>query len=305
LTPNAESASSKAWPLPADASTTVLEASAGTGKTYTVGALVARYVAEGVTTLDRMLVITFGRAASQELRERVRDQLVAAERALADPDSVDPSDMLLTHLVSDDVPQRRKRVTDALAGFDGATIATTHQFCQLVLRSLGVAGDTDSRAELVESLDDLVVEVTDGTASYNAGHYRISVPYDLAKVSVNRLAFSLGHELAPHGATAVCLTPGWLRSELMLEGFGVTEANWQDAPPPDFALSESPRFVGRAVAALATDPDRARWNQRSLNSGELAQVYGFTDVDGSRPDIWRWIVDVQERGLEADYDDFR
>jgi len=148
-------------PLPADASTTVLEASAGTGKTYTVGALVARYVAEGVTTLDRMLVITFGRAASQELRERVRDQLVAAERALADPDSVDPSDMLLTHLVSDDVPQRRKRVTDALAGFDGATIATTHQFCQLVLRSLGVAGDTDSRAELVESLDDLVVEVTD------------------------------------------------------------------------------------------------------------------------------------------------
>ena len=148
-------------PLPADASTTVLEASAGTGKTYAVGALVARYVAEGVTTLDRMLVITFGRAASQELRERVRDQLVAAERALADPASVDPSEVLLTHLVSDDVVQRRKRITDALAAFDGATIATTHQFCQLVLRSLGVAGDTDSRAELVESLDDLVVEVTD------------------------------------------------------------------------------------------------------------------------------------------------
>ena len=90
-------------PLPADASTTVLEASAGTGKTYTVGALVARYVAEGVTTLDRMLVITFGRAASQELRERVRDQLVAAERALADPASADPSDALLVHLVSADV----------------------------------------------------------------------------------------------------------------------------------------------------------------------------------------------------------
>ncbi len=148
-------------PLPAEASTTVLEASAGTGKTFTVGALVARYVAEGVATLDQMLVITFGRAASQELRERVRDQLVAAERALADPTSVDPSDVLLTHLVSTDVPERRRRVGDALAGFDGATIATTHQFCQLVLRSLGVAGDTDSRAELVESLDDLVVEVTD------------------------------------------------------------------------------------------------------------------------------------------------
>jgi hypothetical protein len=91
----------------------------------------------------------------------------------------------------------------------------------------------------------------------------------------------------------------------MLEAFGVTEANWEDAPPPDFALSESPRYIGRAVVALATDPDRARWNQQSVSSGRLAHVYGFTDVDGSQPDIWRWIVDVQERGLEADYDDFR
>jgi hypothetical protein len=91
----------------------------------------------------------------------------------------------------------------------------------------------------------------------------------------------------------------------MLEAFGVTEDNWQDAPPPDFALSESPRFAGRAVVALATDPDRARWNQQSVSSGQLAQVYGFTDLDGSRPDIWRFIVDVRERDLEADYDDFR
>ena len=151
----------------------------------------------------------------------------------------------------------------------------------------------------------LHVEVSDGTTEYNATRYRISAYYDLAKVSVNRLAFSLGHELAPHAATAVCLTPGWLRSELMLEAFGVTEANWQDAPPPDFALSESPRYVGRAVVALASDPDRARWNQQSVDSGQLAQVYGFTDVDGSGPDMWRWIVDVQEPGLEADYDDFR
>ncbi len=148
-------------PLPGGRSTTVLEASAGTGKTWTVGALVARYVAEGVATLDEMLVITFGRAASQELRERVREQLVEAERALADPGAVEPGNQLLAHLVSADVGVRRKRIIDALAGFDGATIATTHQFCQLVLRSLGVAGDTDSRAELVESLDDLVVEVTD------------------------------------------------------------------------------------------------------------------------------------------------
>jgi NAD(P)-dependent dehydrogenase (short-subunit alcohol dehydrogenase family) len=151
----------------------------------------------------------------------------------------------------------------------------------------------------------LHVEVSDGTAEYNATRYRISAYYDLAKVAVNRLAFSLGHELAAHGGTAVCLSPGWLRSEMMLEAFGVTEANWQDAPPPDFALSESPRYVGRAVAALAADPDRARWNQQSLTSGALAQVYGFTGVDGSRPDIWRFIVDVREPGLDADYDEFR
>ena len=76
-------------------------------------------------------------------------------------------------------------------------------------------------------------------------------------------------------------------------------------PEPDFALSESPRYVGRAVAAMAADPDRARWNQRSVNSGQLGRDYGFTDIDGSQPDVWRYMVDVGEAGLEADYDDFR
>ena len=144
----------------------------------------------------------------------------------------------------------------------------------------------------------LLVEVTDGTTSYNASRYRISAFYDLAKVSVNRLAFSLGHELGPHGATAVALTPGWLRSEMMLEAFRVTEDGWRDAldptraadgkpvAPPDFAHSESPRYVGRAVAALAADPDVSRWNQQSVTSGALAHEYGFTDLDGSQPDIW-------------------
>jgi NAD(P)-dependent dehydrogenase (short-subunit alcohol dehydrogenase family) len=148
---------------------------------------------------------------------------------------------------------------------------------------------------LVRRPGGLVVEVTDGTNAYNASRYRISVFYDLAKVAVNRLAFSQGHELAEHGATAVALTPGFLRSEMMLDGFGVTEATWRNAldperdgpvAPPDFAHSESPRFVGRAVAALAADPDRARWNQQSVDSGALAKVYGFTDVDGAQPDIW-------------------
>jgi len=155
---------------------------------------------------------------------------------------------------------------------------------------------------LIRQPGGLLVEVTDGTAEYNESRYRISVFYDLAKASVIRLAFSQGHELAPHGGTAVALTPGWLRSEMMLEHFGVTEQNWADAvhraepsAPEDFLLSESPRYVGRAVAALAADPRRARWNQQSLNSGQLAGEYGFTDLDGSQPDIWPLLTQVGER----------
>lgn len=155
---------------------------------------------------------------------------------------------------------------------------------------------------LISEPGGLLVEVTDGTTKYNASHYRISVYYDLAKVAVNRLAFSQGHELAPYGATAVAITPGWLRSEMMLENFGVTESNWRDAvdparaetgqpvAPADFALSESPRYVGRAIVSLSLDPNRARWNQQSVSSGELAREYGFTDVDGTSPTsggIWK------------------
>lgn len=162
---------------------------------------------------------------------------------------------------------------------------------------------------LIDRQGGLVVEVTDGTSQYNASRYRISVYYDLAKLAVNRLAFAQGHELAAHGGTAIAITPGWMRSEMMLDGFGVTEANWRDAlskmAPNDFALSETPRYVGRAVAALAADPERARWNQGSLTSGELAQVYGFTDLDGSRPDIWRYIEVVREGGQEGDPRDYR
>ncbi|MGJ9421851.1 UvrD-helicase domain-containing protein [Aeromicrobium sp. CF3.5] len=149
-------------PLPEG--TTVLEASAGTGKTHTVGALAARYVAEGVCGLDQMLIVTFGRAATRELRERVRDQLVEVAAALADPATARAAGGVVGHLATaddDTVALRRRRVRDALASFDAATIATTHQFCQTVLRSLGVAGDTDADVTLVEDLDDLVVEVVD------------------------------------------------------------------------------------------------------------------------------------------------
>ncbi|MEU8743457.1 SDR family oxidoreductase [Streptomyces parvulus] len=153
----------------------------------------------------------------------------------------------------------------------------------------------------------LVVEVTDGTDEYNRENYRNSFFYDLAKTSVLRMAFALGHELAPHGATAVALTPGWLRSEIMLDHFGVVEENWRDALDrvPHFAISETPRYVGRAVAALAADPDVARFNGRSLSSGGLAREYGFTDLDGSRPDAWRYLVEVQDAGRPADVTGYR
>mgnify|MGYP006182914179 CR=1 FL=1 len=146
--------------------TTLLEASAGTGKTWTIGALVTRYVAEGVAALDQMLVVTFGRAASQELRERVRAQLVEAEHALAHPDEEPASDLvaLLLDASADELARRRQRLRDALGSFDAATIATTHQFCHMVLRSLGVAGDTDANATLVEDLDDLLEDVVDELA---------------------------------------------------------------------------------------------------------------------------------------------
>ncbi|MEU0007826.1 SDR family oxidoreductase [Streptomyces sp. NPDC006314] len=153
----------------------------------------------------------------------------------------------------------------------------------------------------------LVVEVTDGTADYNRDTYRVNFFYDLAKSSVLRMAFALGHELGPRGATAVALTPGWLRSEIMLDEFGVREDNWRDALDrvPHFAISETPRFTGRAVAALAADPDVACFNGQSLSSGGLARVYGFTDLDGSRPDAWRYLAEVQDAGKPADVTGYR
>jgi NAD(P)-dependent dehydrogenase (short-subunit alcohol dehydrogenase family) len=160
---------------------------------------------------------------------------------------------------------------------------------------------------LLKTPGGLVVEVNDGTADYNGATYRNSFFYDLAKAAVVRMGFSLGHELRPHGATAVSLTPGWLRSEAMLEAFGVTEANWRDATKfqPHFAISETPAFVGRAVAALAQDPNVSRWNGMSVSSGQLAKIYGFTDLDGSQPDAWRYLVEVQDRGKPADVAGYR
>jgi len=154
----------------------------------------------------------------------------------------------------------------------------------------------------------LVIEMTDGTAEYNA-NYRADAGffYDLVKVSVQRMALAQSEELRPHGGTAVALTPGWLRSEAMLEAYGVTESTWQEATvkQPHFVISESPAFVGRAAAALAADTNVARWTGQSLSSGQLAKIYDFTDVDGSRPDAWRYIEEVESKGKPADATGYR
>jgi NAD(P)-dependent dehydrogenase (short-subunit alcohol dehydrogenase family) len=184
---------------------------------------------------------------------------------------------------------------------------------EIGLRTLHLAVDTHAITShfalplLIKKPGGLVVEVTDGTDEYNAANYRVSFFYDLAKASVNRMAFALAHELKPHGATALSLTPGWLRSEAMLDAYRVTEANWRDATKiqPHFAISESPAFVGRAVAALAQDPNVSRWNGKSLSSGQLAKIYGFTDLDGSQPDAWKYVVEVQDAGKPADVTAYR
>ncbi|MFD8595624.1 SDR family oxidoreductase [Kitasatospora sp. NPDC059646] len=155
---------------------------------------------------------------------------------------------------------------------------------------------------LVRSAAPLLVEVTDGTAATNR-RYRENLYYDLAKNAPIRMAFGLGEELAEYGGAAVCVTPGFLRSEQMLAHFGVTEENWRDviAVEPTFAIAETPQYLARGVAALAADPRRAeRWNRKSTSSAELARVYGVTDVDGSRPDAWAYFDAVGERAGKGD-----
>lgn len=135
----------------------------------------------------------------------------------------------------------------------------------------------------------LIVEITDGdTASYRGNLF-----YDLAKASAIRLAYAMAEELRPHGVTALALTPGFLRSEAMLEHFGVTEANWRDGAKqdPHFIASETPFYVGRAVAALAADPDVARKSGGAYSSWGLAEEYGFADVDGRQPHWGRYFAE--------------
>jgi len=149
----------------------------------------------------------------------------------------------------------------------------------------------------------LVIEMTDGTASYNKSFRRgVGFYYDLVKAAVGRITLGLTAELEGTGLTALAVTPGWLRSENMLDQFGVTEQNWRDAAKGElahFCISESPTYVARGIAALAADPDPSRYAGRTLTSAELARTYGVTDTDGSRPDCWSYVVEVQDADRPA------
>jgi NAD(P)-dependent dehydrogenase (short-subunit alcohol dehydrogenase family) len=270
-------------------------------------------------------VYVTGRTSGSERSELNRPETIEETAALVDEAGGHGIAVRVDHLVPDEV----RALVARIDGEQGALHvlvndiwgATEMEWDKTVwessldggLRTLHRAVDTHAITShfalplLIRTPGGLVVEVTDGTDEYNATHYRVSFFYDLAKAAVSRMAFALAHELRAHDATAVSLTPGWLRSEMMLEAFGVDEANWRDATArvPHFAISESPAFVGRAVAALAADPDVSRWNGQSLSSGQLAKVYGFTDLDGSRPDAWRYVPEVQDAGRPADVTGYR
>jgi NAD(P)-dependent dehydrogenase (short-subunit alcohol dehydrogenase family) len=148
----------------------------------------------------------------------------------------------------------------------------------------------------------LVVEMTDGTEEFNRDFRRgVGFYYDLVKAAVGRITIGLTAELEGTGCTALAVTPGWLRSEQMLDNFGVTEESWRDAleRQPHFGISETPTYVARGIAALAADPDVSRFAGKVLSSAQLARTYGVTDVDGSRPDAWRYLAEIQLAGRPA------
>ena len=270
-------------------------------------------------------VYVTGRTSGSKRSEMNRPETIEETAALVDEAGGHGVAVRVDHLVPDEVRELVARIE----GEQGALHilvnniwgATTMEWDKTVwessldigLHTLRLAVDTHAITShfalplLIKTPGGLVVEVTDGTDEYNATNYRVSFFFDLAKAAVNRMAFALAHELRAYDATAVSLTPGWLRSEMMLDTFGVTESNWRDATTrvPHFAISESPAFVGRAVAALAQDPEVSRWNGQSLSSGQLAKVYGFTDLDGSQPDAWRYLPEVQDAGKPADVTGYR
>ncbi len=269
-------------------------------------------------------VYVTGRSSGSQQSEMNRPETIEETASLVGEAGGHGIAIKVDHLVADEVRELVARI-DAEQGalhilvndIYGAPIEWNKTVWESTLdtglRTLRLAIDTHAITShfalplMIRNPGALVIEVNDGTTEYNSENYRVSFFYDLAKTAVNRMAFALGHELKSHGGTAVAVTPGWLRSEAMLEAYQVTEENWLDATKvqPHFAISESPAFVGRAIAALAGDPEVTRWNGQSVSSGELAKVYGFTDLDGSRPDCWRYLVEVQDPGKPADVTGYR
>jgi NAD(P)-dependent dehydrogenase (short-subunit alcohol dehydrogenase family) len=270
-------------------------------------------------------VYVTGRTTRTERSEMNRPETIEETAALVDKAGGRGIAVQVDHLVPDQVSALVTRIQDEQGCLHvlvndiwGATKmewnkSVWESSLDYGLRTLRLAVDTHAITShfsiplLIQTPGGLVVEVTDGTAEYNQTNYRVSFFYDLAKAANIRMAFALAHELQPHHAAAVSLTPGWLRSEAMLDAYGVTESNWRDATKksPHFAITESPAFVGRAVAALAGDPGVARWNGKALSSGQLAKIYGFTDLDGSQPDAWRYVTEVQDAGKPADVSGYR
>ncbi|WP_285500403.1 SDR family oxidoreductase [Actinokineospora sp. NBRC 105648] len=150
---------------------------------------------------------------------------------------------------------------------------------------------------VVKQRGGLVIEVTDGD---NDHYWGVGIPYYLVKAGVRAIGRVLGEDLKAHGATGLSVTPGFLRSEMMLEVFGVTEENWREgvAKDPNYIMAETPRYLGRAIAALAADPAVSRFAGKTMASWTLMREYGFTDVDGSQPDWGRWFDDVVAKGLD-------
>ncbi len=268
-------------PLPEPGSTTVLEASAGTGKTFALAGLVTRYIAEGVAGLDQMLLITFSRAATQELRDRVRRQISEALAAFGKPDTAGENE-LVRHLLAgtpEELAARRERLGDALAGFDSATIATIHQFCRLVLDSLGVAGDSDSGVQLVESLDELVVEIVDDLylARFGSDKDEPLLAYKKALKIAREVVSNPSTELRPvladaDGYAAVCLEfAGAVRAEIEIRKRRQGILGYDD-------------LLTRLADALAADdaPARGRMSRR----WPIVMVDEFQDTD---PVQWRVI----------------
>jgi exodeoxyribonuclease V beta subunit len=268
-------------PLPTG--TTLLEASAGTGKTWTISSLVTRYVTEGQCRLDELLVVTFGRAASEELRLRVREQLVAAEHVLAagtasgepaaeaDP-RIQPLLALLLAGGPDEIDARHRRVREALSAFDGATIATTHQFCQMVLTGLGIAGDTDASARLVEDLDDLVTQVVDDLYVRGFAGQATNPEFSRAEAALIAATATLDPQARLEPATATRATVGGRRV-----AFAQAVRDEFDRRKRRLGVLSYDDLLGQLAAALDDEaaPARSRMRQR----WRVVLVDEFQDTD--------------------------